>query len=72
MSDGGAAAIVCSKDVLDRFNPKKAIRICASVFKGGTDRAIDDLEHSCCRRAANAAFKQAELERDGHLGRRGP
>jgi acetyl-CoA acyltransferase len=64
VSDGGAAAIVCSKDVLDRFDPKKAARICASVIKGGTDRDIADLEHSACRRAANAAFKQADLQRD--------
>lgn len=63
VSDGGSAAIVCSKDVLDRFDPKKAIRVCASVLKGGTNRAIDDLEHASARRAANAAFKQANLER---------
>ena len=63
VSDGGAAAIVVSKDVLKRFDEKKAIRILASAVKGGADRPVDDLEHSCCRRAANAAFDQAGIAR---------
>ena len=64
VSDGGAAVVVCSKDQLHRFDPGKTVAVLASVLKGGTDRAIDDLEHSSCRRAANAAFKQAGLDRD--------
>jgi acetyl-CoA acetyltransferase len=62
VSDGGAAAIVCSREALDRLDGRRAVRICAATMTSGTDRDVADVEHSAVRRAAKAAYAQAGIE----------
>ncbi|WP_213307263.1 thiolase family protein [Paraburkholderia sacchari] len=61
VSDGAAAAILCTGDALKRFgiDPKRAIRVLASVIQTGTDRAPEDLEQHVTVRAARLAYELA-------------
>jgi acetyl-CoA acyltransferase len=61
ISDGGAAAILCSKSALDRFDKKHAVRVLASVMGTGVDRAPEDLENHITRRTAKRAYEQAGI-----------
>jgi acetyl-CoA acyltransferase len=61
ISDGGAAAIVCSKEALARFDGSRAIRVLASVMGTGVERAPEDLERHISRRAALRAYEQAGI-----------
>lgn len=63
LSDGAAAAILCTEEGLKRIGAEKsrAIRIAASVLKSFTKRDMADLEHSVGRRAACAAYEIAGL-----------
>ncbi|MGH8149605.1 MAG: thiolase family protein [Steroidobacteraceae bacterium] len=61
ISDGAAAAVVCSREGLKRFGERRAVRVCASVPKGNRRRAIEDTASSALRAAAEAAFSQAGL-----------
>lgn len=62
VSDGGSAAIVCSKEALQRFGAKRAVKIRASAMQSGVDRDLADNDKAGCRRAAKLAFKQAGLQ----------
>ncbi|MEC7303737.1 MAG: thiolase family protein, partial [Pseudomonadota bacterium] len=42
ISDGGAAAILCSEDALDRFDKSRAVKVAASVIATGSERDPDD------------------------------
>jgi len=61
ISDGAAAVLVCSKEALARFDRARAVRVLATVLKGGMDRDYDDRENGCGRRAANAAYELAGI-----------
>jgi acetyl-CoA acetyltransferase len=63
ISDGSAAAIVCTGPALSRygFDRRRAIRVLASVMRSASEREVDDLEHHVTRLAANAAYEQAGL-----------
>ncbi|WP_439572158.1 thiolase family protein [Phreatobacter sp.] len=56
ISDGAAAAIVCSAAKARELGATRAIRIAASVIGSGSDREADDLDHHLCRLAANRAY----------------
>lgn len=64
ISDGGAAAILCSKSALDRFEKTRALRVLASVMGTGINRAPEDLENHITRRAALRAYQQAGISPD--------
>ncbi|MDP1691986.1 MAG: thiolase family protein [Burkholderiaceae bacterium] len=63
ISDGSAAAIVCSEAALSRhgFDRRRAVRVLASVMRSASARHADDLEHHLARLAANDAYEQAGL-----------
>ena len=56
ISDGAAAAIVCSASNARQLGISRAIRIAATVMTSGSDRAPDDLERHLCRIGANRAY----------------
>jgi acetyl-CoA acetyltransferase len=66
LSDGAAAAVLCTKEGLERIGAdrRRAIRVAASVVRSFTHRGIDDYEKSVGRRAALAAYEQAGLGPD--------
>lgn len=59
ISDGAAAAIVCSARKARELGASRAIRIAASVIGSGSDRAADDLDRHLCRLAAAKAYEKA-------------
>lgn len=61
ISDGAAAAVLCSGRVLHRFGRERAIRIAAISLASGVDRPADDFERHIGRRAALAAYEKAGL-----------
>ena len=63
LSDGAAAAILCTREGLERIaaDRRRAIRVAASVIRSFTHRGVDEYEKSVGRRAALAAYEQAGL-----------
>jgi acetyl-CoA acetyltransferase len=61
VTDGAAAAVMCSEKVLKKLGRGRAIKIAASVLGGGTDRAVDDLEKQISRVAAFKAYSRAGI-----------
>ena len=63
ISDGAAAAIVCTESALTRlgFDRSRAVRVHATVMRSATSRGADDLDHHLTRLAANEAYEQAGL-----------
>ncbi len=61
ISDGAAAAIVCSGEKVRQLGLGRAVRIAASTIGSGSDREPDDLERHICRRAAKRAYEIAGL-----------
>ncbi len=59
ISDGAAAAIVCSARKARELGAARAVRIAASVIGSGSDRAPEDLDRHLCRLAANRAYEAA-------------
>ena len=59
ISDGGAAAIVCTADALDRFDRARAVPVRARVQRSGSDRGPDEYDRHITRLAANAAYERA-------------
>jgi len=59
ISDGAAAAILCHRDALPRFDAERAVEVRASVVGSGVDREVDDLERHITRLAANRAYESA-------------
>lgn len=61
ISDGAAAAIVCTAAGLKRWNidPSRAIRVLASIVHTGTDREDADYRQHCTARAARRAYELA-------------
>ena len=62
ISDGAAAALVCSRSVVERLGQgSRAARIRASVLMSGDRRSPDDLENHVARKASRRAYEQAGL-----------
>jgi acetyl-CoA acyltransferase len=61
ISDGAAAAILCRKDMLKRFDSKRAVKVFASVLASGSRRDADDHQRHICHRAAIKAYDRAGL-----------
>jgi acetyl-CoA acetyltransferase len=61
VSDGAAAAILCRKESLGRFDRARAIRVHASVLASGSNRGADDAHEHICHRAARRAYERAGL-----------
>ena len=62
ISDGAAAAIVCSKEMIDRAGlAARAIRIRASVLMSGDHRDPDRIEEHVARKASGRAYEVAGL-----------
>jgi acetyl-CoA acetyltransferase len=63
ISDGAAAAILCSASGLERLriDRQRAIRVLASVIQSGSDRPEDDLARHCTVLAARRAYDEAGL-----------
>ncbi|MEE3094761.1 MAG: thiolase family protein, partial [Pseudomonadota bacterium] len=59
ISDGGAAAILCSEDALDRFDKSRAVKVAASVIATGSERDPDDSNSHVTRIAARCAYEKA-------------
>lgn len=67
ISDGAAAAIVCSADMARRLGAA-AIRVLAAENRTGTDRAPDDYASHVTRRVSGIAYEKAGLgPQDMHL-----
>lgn len=64
ISDGAAAAVLCSKSALERFDGARAVRVLASVMGTGIDREPEDLENHITRRTAKRAYEQAGIGPD--------
>lgn len=59
ISDGGAAAILCSLDALERFDKSRAIKVSASVIATGSERDPDDATRHVTRLASQKAYERA-------------
>lgn len=61
ISDGAAAAVVCSEAGLKRLGLARgrAVRVLATVMQTGSDREASDLERHVVRLAARKAYEQA-------------
>ena len=64
ISDGSAAAIVCSEDALKRFPGAQPVRVLASVLRSGSDRKAYDYEKHVTRVAATRAYEVAGVGPD--------
>jgi acetyl-CoA acetyltransferase len=63
ISDGAAAAILCTGAAIDRYglDRRRAVRVHASVLRTATARAYDRLDLHVTRLAAEAAYSRAGL-----------
>lgn len=61
ISDGAAAAILCTGSALRRFDRKRAIRVHACALASGSGRDAEDLQAHICRRAAQRAYERAGI-----------
>ncbi|MFZ2856524.1 thiolase family protein [Acidovorax sp.] len=61
VSDGAAAAILCTRSALKRLgiDEKRAIKVLASVVQSGSDRAEDDYVNHCTALASRRAYELA-------------
>jgi len=61
ISDGAAAALICSDTALRRFAAARPVRICASVLAGNRRRALDEPLAGALAAAGRRAFAQAGI-----------
>jgi len=61
ISDGGAAAILCSEEALERFDRSRAVKVMASVMGTGMKRRADEVEKHLTHRAAKRAYEVAGI-----------
>jgi acetyl-CoA acyltransferase len=59
ISDGAAAAILCTEEALRRFNRARAVKVEACVLASGSDRGPEEVEKHICHRAARKAYERA-------------
>lgn len=61
ISDGAAAAIVCSEAKARQLGLGRAVRVAASVLRSGSGRGPDEIERQVTHLAARAAYEKAGL-----------
>ena len=63
VSDGAAAAIICSPGGLRRLNAKanRSVRVLASVIQSGSNRGIEEYHKHATRLAGKKAYEQAGI-----------
>lgn len=61
VSDGAAAVILCSREGMRKWNidPKRAVRVLASVLQSGSDHDPHDVDHHVTVLAAKRAYDMA-------------
>lgn len=64
LSDGAAAALVCSDAALERFGSSRAVDILGIGVASSGFRAPEDLDHHCARLAARRAYDMAGVSPD--------
>lgn len=62
ISDGAAAAVVCSGEALRRLGGRGAVRIRALALRSGTHRDADDFANHIGRLTAQQAYEQAGID----------
>lgn len=62
VSDGAAAAIVCRRSALHRFQGRRAVKVMACVLASGSDRPAEDLDRHITRLAAQRAYERAGVD----------
>jgi len=61
ISDGAAAAVLCSEDALSGFDRSRAVQVHASVLGSSAVREPEELEKHICHLAALKAYEQAGI-----------
>lgn len=61
ISDGAAAAVLCSTDIAKKFTSKKPIQVAACVLRSGVYRLPDDGLEDSATTTAKAAYEQAGI-----------
>ena len=61
VSDGAAAAVLCTKSALKRFEAKRAVQLMASVIASGRQRALERYDQHLCHLAAKRAYEIAGI-----------
>lgn len=61
ISDGAAAAVLCSERVLHRFKRSRAVRIAATSLASSSDRLAEDFDRHIGRLAALQAYEAAGI-----------
>jgi acetyl-CoA acetyltransferase len=61
VSDGAAAAIVCSQAALAKLNPRRAVQVRASVLSGGGRRRAEDYAQDTSHLMARKAYEEASI-----------
>ncbi|MGQ0697216.1 MAG: thiolase family protein [Panacagrimonas sp.] len=61
VSDGAAAAVICTKSALARFNRKRAVKLMASVIAAGRKRSLAEYDQHICHVAAKRAYDIAGI-----------
>lgn len=61
ISDGAAAAVLCSAERLRKFNRARAVRVAGIALASSMDRAPEDFDRHVGRRAALAAYDSAGI-----------
>jgi len=59
LTDGAAAAVLCTREGLARLNAPRPVNVLASVIGTGTDRQFDQWDQSTSRLAALRAYEEA-------------
>jgi acetyl-CoA acyltransferase len=61
ISDGAGALVVCSDEILGRFDRARAVKVMATALVSGSNRKPDDLGRHLGRVAADKAYAQAGI-----------
>lgn len=61
VSDGAAAAVICTKSALRRFEARRAVKLMASVIAAGRRRSLDQFDQHLCHLAARRAYEIAGI-----------
>lgn len=61
ISDGAAAVIVCSEEVIKKYNGKRAIKVLSSVIQTGTIRKPEEIERHITVLGAKKAYEKAGI-----------
>lgn len=61
ISDGAAAAVICSVDAAKRLGAERAVRVLAAESQSGGDRAPDDYSRHVTRLVSERAYRRASI-----------